>query len=101
MKTSRIAVKVVTRIFFVLLLLAAFTLYQNDSTKLKHVYFIGNNKWTLVFPALLLAGFVALFITCAKQKYTKPDWNWLLVLNTVILMVYCATFYTRIMELIK
>ncbi|MFB9843178.1 hypothetical protein [Mucilaginibacter ginsenosidivorans] len=100
MKTSQIVVKAVTRIFFVLLLLGAFTLYQ-DSSKITHLYFIGNNKWTLVFPALLLAGFAALFITCAKQKYTKTDWNWLLVLNTVVLMIYCVTLYTRITDLVK
>jgi phosphoglycerol transferase MdoB-like AlkP superfamily enzyme len=100
MKTSQIAAKAVTRIFFVLLLLAAFTLYQNGN-KFSHLYLIGNNKWTLVFPALLLVGFAALFITCAKQKYTKSDWNWLLVLNTVVLLIYCATLYTRITDLIK
>lgn len=100
MKTSQIVAKAVTRIFFVLLLLGAFTLYQ-DSSKITHLYFIGNNKWTLVFPALLLAGFAALFITCVKQKYAKTDWNWLLVLNTIVLMIYCVTLYTRITDLVK
>ena len=100
MKTSQIAAKAVTRIFFVLILLGAFTLYQ-DGNKLSHLYFVGNNKWTLIFPALLLIGFAALFITCVKQKYTKSDWNWLLVLNTVVLLIYCATLYTRITDFVK
>ena len=100
MKTSQIAAKAVTRIFFVLMLLGAFTLYQ-DGNKLSHLYFIGNNKWTLIFPALLLMGFATLFITCVKQKYTKSDWNWLLVLNTIVLLIYCATLYTRITDFVK
>lgn len=55
----------------------------------------------LVFPGLLLAGFIGLFIYCAIKKYSMPDMNWLLVVNTVVLMVYCATLYSKIYELIK
>ena len=101
MKTSRIVAKVVTRLFFLLLLLAIIPLFQADITKLQHIYIVGKNKWTLMFPGLLLAGFVFLFIQCTFKKYSVPDLNWLLVINTLVLMAYCATFYMQVYELIK
>jgi hypothetical protein len=35
------------------------------------------------------------------HKYTKPDWNWLLVINTVVLLAYCATLYIRVLHLVS
>ncbi|HTE02308.1 MAG TPA: hypothetical protein VK668_23625 [Mucilaginibacter sp.] len=101
MKTSQIVAKAVTRLFILLLLLASIPLFQADSAKLHHIYFVGNNKWTLVFPGLLLAGFIGLFIYCSIKKFSIPDLNWVLVINTLVLMAYCATLYMRIYEIIK
>jgi hypothetical protein len=101
MKTSQVVAKVVSRLFLLLLLLAVIPLLQADSNKLQHIYLSGNSKWTLVFPGLLLAGFVGLFIYCTIKKYSVPDINWLLVINTVVLTAYCATLYVRIYELIR
>ena len=99
MKTSRVVAKVVSRLFLLLLLLAVIPLLQADSNKLQHIYLTGN-KWTLVFPGLLFAGFIGLFIYCTIKKYSNPDLNWLLIINTVVLMAYCATLYLRIYELV-
>lgn len=101
MKTSQIVAKAVTRLFLLLLLLASIPLFQADNDKLQHIYFAGNNKWTLLFPGLLLAGFIGLFIYCTIKKYSVPDLNWVLVINTLVLLIYCATLYVRIYEIIK
>jgi hypothetical protein len=42
-----------------------------------------------------------LFVGCTIQKYTKPDWNWLLVVSTIVLAAYCATLYIRVLELVR
>jgi len=101
MKSSRFAAKLVTRLFLLLLLFAAIPLFQVHSDKFSHLYFITSHKWVWVFPILLVGAFITLLVGCVVQKYSKPDWNWLLVVNTVVLMAYCATLYVRVLELVK
>lgn len=101
MKTSRFIAKVVTRLFLLLLLFAIIPLFQADTSKLQHLYFVTNHKWILIFPIILLGSFITLFVGCTIQKYTKPDWNWLLVVSTIVLAAYCATLYIRVLELVR
>ncbi len=101
MKTSRIVAKAITRLFFLLLLFAIIPLFQVDSAKLNHLYFVSPHKWVWIFPCVLVGAFVTLFAGCTIQKYTKADWNWLLVINTVVLLAYCVTLYVRVLQLVK
>ncbi len=101
MKTSQIVAKVVVRLFFLSLLLAAIPLFQVDSSKLQHLYIAAKNKWLFFFPLLLIVGFVYFFTRCTTKKYTDPDSNWLLVINTFVLMAYCATLYFKVYELVR
>jgi len=50
----------------------------------------------MIFPIILIVGFVSLLIICTKKKYSEPDLNWLLVLNTVILIFYGIAIYIRV-----
>ncbi|MCO5934233.1 hypothetical protein NAF17_01670 [Mucilaginibacter sp. RB4R14] len=100
MKTSQIAAKVVTRLFFFLLLIAIVPFLQGDTAKLQHIYLSPKNPWTLVFPILLILGFIALLVICSIKKFSKNDLNWLLVLNTIMLMAYGITIYISIYKLI-
>lgn len=101
MKTSQIAAKIVTRLFFLLLLIAIIPFLQGDTSKLQHVYLSPKQWWTLAFPVLLILGFVALLIICSIKKFSKADLNWLLVLNTVMLMAYGITIYISIYKLLQ
>jgi hypothetical protein len=101
MKSGRFIAKLVTRLFFLLLLFACLPLFQVDSSKLHHLYFVTTHKWVWVFPCVLVGAFITLFIGCTVQKYTKPDWNWLLVVNTLVLGAYCATLFIKVLELVK
>jgi hypothetical protein len=101
MKTSQIAAKVVTRLFFFLLLIALVPFIQGDTSKLQHLYLAPKQAWTLIFPVLLILGFIALLVICSVKKFSKTDLNWLLVLNTVILIIYAITLYIHIYQLIK
>jgi quinol-cytochrome oxidoreductase complex cytochrome b subunit len=101
MKASQIAAKVVVRLFFFLLLIALVPFLQGDTEKLKHIYLMPKHAYTLAFPILLILGFIALLVICSIQKYRKADLNWLLVVNTMVLIAYAATLYITIFRLIK
>ena len=99
MKASQIAAKAVVRIFFILLLIALVPFLQGDTEKLKHLYVAPKYPYTLAFPVILILGFITLLVLCSIKKYSKPDLNWLLVVNTVVLLVYAATLYYTIYKL--
>jgi hypothetical protein len=97
MKVNRIVTKIVVRLFFLLLLIALVPPFLlGDQTKLQHIYLSFRHKWEMIFPAILILGFVSLLIICAVKKYKEQDLNWLLVLNTVILLAYGVAIYIRI-----
>ena len=101
MKASQIAAKAVVRIFFILLLVALIPFLQGDTEKLQHLYIAPKNLYTLAFPIILIIGFITLLVLASIKKYSQPDINWLLVVNTVVLTIYAATLYFAIMKLIK
>jgi quinol-cytochrome oxidoreductase complex cytochrome b subunit len=101
MKFSQIAAKAVVRVFFIMLLMALIPYLQGNNTKLEHIYLMPKNTWSLAFPILLILGFVVLLVICSIKKYSKQDLNWLLVINTVILIAYAVTVYIRIYQLTK
>jgi hypothetical protein len=97
MKVNRIVTKIVVRLFFLLLLIALVPPFLlGDQTKLQHIYLSFRHKWEMIFPAILILGFVSLLIVCSVKKYKEQDLNWLLVLNTVILIAYGVAIYIRI-----
>jgi hypothetical protein len=103
MKASQIAAKVVVRLFLFLVLLALVPVFTGTSIdkQLQGIYVITNNKWILAYPILLILGFITLLIICTIKKYSKPDLNWLLVINTLMLIAYGITVIIRISHLIK
>jgi hypothetical protein len=101
MKSSRFAAKIVTRLFFLILLFAIIPLFKVDSAKLHQLYFVTTHKWIWIFPCILVGSFVALFTGCTMQRYAKPDWNWLLVVNTIVLLAYCVSLYIRVLHLVS
>jgi hypothetical protein len=97
MKVNRLVTKIVIRLFFLLLLIALVPPFlQGDQSKLQHIYLSFHYKWQMLFPAILILGFFSLLIICTVKKYKEQDLNWLLVLNTVILMAYGVAIYIRI-----
>jgi hypothetical protein len=101
MKFSQIVAKAVVRVFFIMLLIALIPYLQGNNTKLEHIYLMPKNVWSLAFPILLILGFVVLLVICSIKKYSKQDLNWLLVINTVVLIAYAVTVYIRIYQLTK
>lgn len=99
MKISTILAKAISRLFLLLIVLAVVPLFQVDSSKWQHLYIVTKSRWLFIFPVILILGFVYFFIRCTINKYKEPDSNWLLIVNTVVLMAYCATLFVRIYEL--
>jgi hypothetical protein len=101
MKVSQIAAKAIVRIFFILLLIALIPFLQGDTAKLQHLYLTPKHAYMLAFPILLILGFITLLVICSIKKYNKADLNWLLVVNTVVLIAYAATLYIGLYKFIK
>lgn len=101
MKTSQIVAKAVVRLFLFLLLIATVPFFYGNNGKLHDLYFTIPNKWMLAFPIILILGFVVLFITCTINKYKEVNLNWLLVVNTAVLLACGMVIYFRILNLIK
>jgi cytochrome bd-type quinol oxidase subunit 2 len=101
LKASQIAAKVVTRLFFILILVACIPYMQGDNHKLNNLYFTTQHKWLFAFPILLIIGFISLLVVCTVKKYKELDLNLLLILNTLILLAYGTMLYIRVWHLVK
>ena len=101
LKVSQIAAKVVTRLFFILILVGCVPFMDGNNNKVQNIYFHTKHTWLFAFPIILVLGFIALLIICAIKKYKELDLNLLLILNTVILIAYGATLYIRVWHLVK
>jgi hypothetical protein len=91
MKISQIAAKAVVRVFLLLLLISTIPFLEGNNPKLQNFQFVIHQKWTLVFPSILIVGFVTLLVLCTIKKYKQVDLNWLLVVNTLVLLAYFLT----------
>ncbi len=91
MKISQIAAKAVVRVFLLLLLVSTIPFLEGNNSKLQNFQFVVHQKWTLAFPSILVVGFVTLLVLCTIKKYKQVDLNWLLVVNTLVLLAYFLT----------
>jgi hypothetical protein len=102
MKVNRLVTRTIVRLFFLLLLIALVPPFlMGDKTKLQHIYLSFHYGWETIFPAILILGFIILLIICLVKKYKEPDLNWLLVLNTVILIAYGVAIYIRVYHMMQ
>jgi hypothetical protein len=100
MKVNQFVTKIVVRVFFILVFAAMIPVFTGDQSKLQHIYFTFHHKWEMIFPAILILAFIGLLITCAVKKYKEPELNWLLVLNTVILIIYGIAIFIRVSHMV-
>lgn len=100
-KISRLAAKTAIKVFIIVLVFGVLPFISGNQaweTKLEQSHLVIPNKWSFVFPGLLFVGFLILMITCLKQKFKWPEYNWLFVLNTLILVVYLVLLYARLFK---
>jgi cation transport ATPase len=99
-RTTGIAAKLAVRFFFILLLvaLAFITQYSGKASKMG---FIDYHRWQIVFPLILILGFITLLVLATIKKYKQPDLNMLLTVNTVMLTAYGVVLFFRIAAMIR
>ena len=100
MKVSKFVTKIVIRIFFILLFVALVPFFEGDQNKIQHIYLTFHHSWEMIFPAILIISFTCLLIYCAVKKYTEPEMNWLLVVNTIVLLAYGIAIFVRVRQMI-
>ena len=100
MRVSKLITKIIIRIFFILLLAVAFLFFSGDQAKYQHIYFSFTHKWQMVFPAIIVLSFLVLFVACARKRYNEPEMNWLLVVNTVVLLAYGIAVFIKVSSLV-
>lgn len=99
---SQFTAKLLVRLFIFLLLFAfAPVVLEQETTRTYSETFVYiENKWALIFPGLLFVSFLALLILTLRYKYRKTDLNWMLSLNTALLIIYVAMLYIRLYPII-
>src|SRR5690606_29412613 len=99
---SQFAAKLLVRLFILLLLFAfAPVVLEKETTRSYSETFVYiENKWALLFPCLLFLSFLVLLFLTLRHKYQKTDLNWMLSLNTVLLIVYITLVYVRLYPII-
>jgi hypothetical protein len=73
-------------------------LFQGDQSKLQHVYLTFHYSWQLVFPVIIIVSFLFLLVTCGLKKFNDPELNWLLVVNTIVLLGYFIAVFIKVMH---
>lgn len=100
--TSKFIAKLLVRLF-ILLLLFAFApviLEEKMARPLSETFVYIDNKWAFIFPGLLFLSFVVLLILTLSSKYQKADLNWMLSLNTALLVIYVIMLYVKLFPII-
>ena len=99
MKVSKLVTKIVLRIFFILLLVALVPFFTGDQSKLQHIYLAFHHSWEMIFPGIIVLSFLFLLINCSIKRFNEPEMNWLLVVNTIVLLTYGIAIYIKVVNL--
>lgn len=99
---SKFTAKLLTRLFILLLLfsMAPFLIDRQLSARAEHIYVYIENKWAFIFPGMLFLSFLILLILTLRKGYAQTDLNWMLSLNTLLLIIYLILLYIRLYPLL-
>jgi small-conductance mechanosensitive channel len=100
MKVSKLVTKIILRVFFILLLVALVPYFQGDQSKYQHIYFAFTHTWEIIFPAIIILSFLFFLIACAYKRFNEPQLNWLLVVNTVVLLVSGIAIFIKVSRMV-
>ena len=95
MKLSKFFAKLMVRLFFIMILAAGVGVWQGGD-KLKHLGYINLFQWQMIYPLLLIGGFIGLLIAASIKKYNNIELNWLLVVNTLMLIIYAMAIFFKV-----
>jgi len=100
--TSKFVSKLLVRLFILLLAAAIAPIFVDDqiAAKIQTTYVYIENKWVFIFPLILFLSFLTLLILTGRAKHEKTDLNWMLSLNTLLLIIYVVMLFIRLYPLI-
>src|SRR5690606_22105559 len=94
---SRIVAKAILRITIILIVFPVVIYLTNVVLISQHIFF--PNRWSFIFPILLLLIFTILLIPVLREKYGRMEYNWLFSLTGIFVCLYLMLFYTRILAI--
>lgn len=99
---SKFTAKLLVRLFILLLAAAIAPIFIDNeiAAKMETTYVYIENKWVFIFPLILFLSFLTLLILTGRAKHEKTDLNWMLSLNTLLLIVYIILLFVRLYPLI-
>jgi hypothetical protein len=99
---SKFVAKLLVRLFMLLLLFAFAPVLVEKTTgrSLTDSFVYITNKWAFIFPGLLFLSFLILLVLTLRNKYRQTDLNWMLSLNTALLIIYLIMLYIKIYPII-
>lgn len=99
---SKFVSKLLVRLFILILAAAVIPVFVDDEigAKMETTYVYIENKWVFVFPLILFLSFLTLLILTGRARHEKTDLNWMLSLNTLLLIVYVIMLFIRLAPLI-
>lgn len=100
--TSKFVSKLLVRVFILLLAAALAPVFIDNqiAAKLQTTYIYIENKWVFIFPLILFLSFLTLLILTGRAKHEKTDLNWMLSLNTLLLIIYVVMLFLRLYPII-
>ncbi|WP_036601858.1 hypothetical protein [Olivibacter sitiensis] len=96
--TSKFVSKLLVRLFVILLVLGVLPIFVDEQVKsnLEVTYVYIENKWVFIFPLILFLSFLTLLILAGRAKNEQDDLNWMLSLNTLLLIIYIVLLYVKL-----
>ncbi|HWV72175.1 MAG TPA: hypothetical protein VN040_10680 [Pseudosphingobacterium sp.] len=100
--TSKFVSKLLVRLFILLLAAAIVPMFADKqiAAKMEATYVYIENKWVFIFPLILFLSFLTLLILTGRTKHQKTDLNWMLALNTLLLIIYVIMLFIRLAPVI-
>ena len=100
--TSKFVSKLLVRLFILLLAAGIVPMFPDKqiAAKMEATYVYIENKWVFIFPLILFLSFLTLLILTGRTKHQKTDLNWMLALNTLLLIIYVIMLFIRLAPVI-
>lgn len=100
--TSKFISKLLVRLFMLILAAAIAPMFVDKqiAARMETTYVYIENKWVFIFPLILFLSFLTLLVLTGRAKHEKTDLNWMLLLNTLLLIIYVVMLFVRLFPVI-
>lgn len=99
---SKFVSKLLVRLFIIVLIAGVLPFFADEQIKnnMAVTYVYIENKWVFIFPLILFLSFLTLLILTSRAKNEQDDLNWILSLNTLLLIIYIVLLFVKLYPII-